>query len=57
MPETRFRIRWPDGSGETSYSPSLMSRRALVQLARIEAAGGAFTYLPGARVAVDGFGE
>jgi len=24
MPETRFRIRWPDGSAETCYSPSLV---------------------------------
>ena len=33
MPEMRFRIRWPDGSAETCYSPSLVikdyfSRRA-----------------------------
>jgi uncharacterized repeat protein (TIGR04042 family) len=95
MPEMRFRIRWPDGSSETCYSPSLVikdhfsvgtaypladflersrialglaservkakygmpCRRALVQLARIEAAAGAFTNLPDARVAVDGFDE
>lgn len=24
MPEIRFRIRWPDGSEETCYSPSLV---------------------------------
>jgi uncharacterized repeat protein (TIGR04042 family) len=24
MPEIRFRIRWPDGSAETCYSPSLI---------------------------------
>jgi uncharacterized repeat protein (TIGR04042 family) len=24
MPEMRFRIRWPDGSAETCYSPSLV---------------------------------
>jgi len=24
MPELRFRIRWPDGSAETCYSPSLV---------------------------------
>jgi uncharacterized repeat protein (TIGR04042 family) len=24
MPEMRFRIRWPDGSSETCYSPSLV---------------------------------
>jgi uncharacterized repeat protein (TIGR04042 family) len=24
MPEIRFRIRWPDGSAETCYSPSLV---------------------------------
>lgn len=24
MPEMRFRIRWPDGSVETCYSPSLV---------------------------------
>jgi uncharacterized repeat protein (TIGR04042 family) len=95
MPEMRFRIRWPDGSSETCYSPSLVvkdyfavgtayplgdflersrialgiaservkakygmpCRRALAQLARIEAAAGAFTNLPAARVAVDGFDE
>jgi uncharacterized repeat protein (TIGR04042 family) len=95
MPEMRFRIRWPDGSAETCYSPSLVikdyfavgadypladflersrtalgiaservrakygvpCRRALAQLARIEAAAGAFTDQPGARVAVDGFDE
>ena len=33
MPEMRFRIRWPDGTAETCYSPSLVikdyfSRRA-----------------------------
>lgn len=26
MPEMRFRIRWPDGSAETCYSPSLVIR-------------------------------
>jgi uncharacterized repeat protein (TIGR04042 family) len=91
----RFRIRWPDGSAETCYSPSLVikdyfavganypladflersrtalgmaservkakygmpCRRALAQLARIEAAACAYTDVPGARVAVDGFDE
>ena len=24
MPEMRFRIRWPDGTPETCYSPSLV---------------------------------
>jgi uncharacterized repeat protein (TIGR04042 family) len=24
MPEMRFRIRWPDGTAETCYSPSLV---------------------------------
>ena len=24
MPEVRFRIRWPDGTPETCYSPSLV---------------------------------
>ena len=24
MPEMRFRIRWPDGSAESCYSPSLV---------------------------------
>jgi uncharacterized repeat protein (TIGR04042 family) len=95
MPEMRFRIRWPDGSSETCYSPSLViknyfsvgtayplpdfmersrialgiaservkakygmpCRRALAQLARIEAAAGAFADLPDARVAVDGFDQ
>ncbi len=95
MPEMRFRIRWPDGSAETCYSPSLVIKdyfavgadypladflersrtalgisservkakygmpcsRALAQLARIEAAAGAFTDVLGARVAVDGFEE
>jgi uncharacterized repeat protein (TIGR04042 family) len=95
MPEMRFRIRWPDGSAETCYSPSLVikdyfavgadypladflersrtalgiasdrvkakygmpCRRALAQLARIEAAAGAFKDVPDARVAVDGFDE
>jgi uncharacterized repeat protein (TIGR04042 family) len=95
MPEMRFRIRWPDGSAETCYSPSLVikdylavgadypladflersrtalgiaservrakfgmpCRRALAQLARIEASAGAFAGQPGARVAVDGFDE
>jgi hypothetical protein len=32
-------------------------RRALAQLARIETAAGAFTGVPDARVAVDGFDE
>jgi uncharacterized repeat protein (TIGR04042 family) len=32
-------------------------RRALAQLARIETAAGAFTDVPGARVAIDGFEE
>jgi uncharacterized repeat protein (TIGR04042 family) len=91
----RFRIRWPDGSSETCYSPSLVvkdhfsigtaypladflersrvalgiaservkakrgvsCRRAIAQLARIEAAAEAFTHLPDPRVAVDGFDE
>jgi uncharacterized repeat protein (TIGR04042 family) len=95
MPEMRFRIRWPDGTPETCYSPSLVikdyfsvgadyalpeflarsrtalaiaservkarygtpCRRALAQLARIEATAGAFADVPGARVAVDGFDE
>jgi uncharacterized repeat protein (TIGR04042 family) len=95
MPEMRFRIRWPDGTPETCYSPSLVirdyfavgtdypvaeflqrsrtalgiasdrvkakygmpCRRALAQLARIEAAAGAFKDVPDARVAVDGFDE
>jgi uncharacterized repeat protein (TIGR04042 family) len=95
MPEMRFRIRWPDGTPETCYSPSLVikdyfsvgadypladflersrtalaiasdrvkakygapCRRALAQLARIETAAGAFTDVPDARVAVDGFDE
>ena len=95
MPEMRFRIRWPDGTSETCYSPSLVIKdyfavgtdyaladflarsrtalaiasdrvkakygmacsRAVGQLARIEAAAGAFTHLPDARVAVDAFDE
>jgi uncharacterized repeat protein (TIGR04042 family) len=95
MPELRFRIRWPDGSSESCYSPSLVirdyfsvgtaypltdflersrvalgiaservnskygmsCRRAMAQLARIEAAAEAFTNLPDPRVAVDGFDE
>jgi uncharacterized repeat protein (TIGR04042 family) len=95
MPEMRFRIRWPDGSSETCYSPSLVikdyfsvdtayplvdflercrialgigservkakygmsCRRAMAQLARIEAAAEAFTNLPDPRVAIDGFDE
>jgi len=95
MPEIRFRIRWPDGSSETCYSPSLVikdyfsvgtayplsdflersrvalgiaservkakygmrCRRAMVQLARIEATAEAFTNLPDPQVAVDGFDE
>lgn len=95
MPEMRFRIRWPDGSSETCYSPSLVikdhfsigaaypladflersrvalgiaservkakwgvpCRRAIAQLARIEAAAEAFTNLSDPRVAVDGFDE
>jgi uncharacterized repeat protein (TIGR04042 family) len=24
MPEMRFRVRWPDGTAETCYSPSLV---------------------------------
>ena len=31
MPETRFRIRWPDGRLETCYSPSLVVRDYLVE--------------------------
>ena len=95
MPEMRFRIRWPDGTPETCYSPSLVikdylvpgetyaladflvlsrtalgiasdrvkakygtpCRRALAQLACIEAAAGGFTHLLDARVAVDAFEE
>ena len=95
MPEMRFRIRWPDGTPETCYSPSLVIKdyfavgtdyaladflarsrtalaiasdrvkarygmacsRAMAQLARIETAAGAFTDVPDARVAVDGFDE
>jgi uncharacterized repeat protein (TIGR04042 family) len=95
MPEMRFHIRWPDGTPETCYSPSLVikdyfsvgadypladflersrtalaiasdrvkakygmsCRRALAQLARIETAAGAFTGVPDARVAIDGFDE
>jgi uncharacterized repeat protein (TIGR04042 family) len=95
MPEMQFHIRWPDGTLETCYSPSLVikdyfsvgadypladflersrtalaiasdrvkakygmpCRRALAQLARIETAAGAFTGVPDARVAVDGFDE
>jgi uncharacterized repeat protein (TIGR04042 family) len=95
IPEIGFRIRWPDGTRETCYSPSLVIKdyfavgtdyplaeflqrsrtalciaservkakygmpcsRALAQLARIEAAAGAFTDVPDARVAVDGFDE
>jgi uncharacterized repeat protein (TIGR04042 family) len=95
MPEMRFRIRWPDGTPETCYSPSLVIKdyfaagtdypladflarsrtalaiasdrvkakygmscsRAIAQLARIEAAAGAFGHLPDARVAVDAFDE
>jgi uncharacterized repeat protein (TIGR04042 family) len=95
MPEMRFRIRWPDGSSETCYSPSLVikdyfsvgtaypladflersrvalgiaservkakygmcCRRAMAQLARIEATAETFTNLPDPRVAVDGFDE
>ena len=95
MPEMRLHIRWPDGTVETCYSPSLVikdyfsvgahyllsdflelsrtalgiasdrvkakygmpCRRALAQLARIETAAGAFTDVPDARVAVDGFDE
>jgi uncharacterized repeat protein (TIGR04042 family) len=91
----RFHIRWPDGTPETCYSPSLVikdyfsvgadypladflersrtalaiasdrvkakygmpCRRALAQLARIETAAGAFTGIPDARVAIDGFDE
>jgi uncharacterized repeat protein (TIGR04042 family) len=90
-----FRIRWPDGSSETCYSPSLVimdyfsvgtaypladflersrvalgiaservkakwgmsCRRAMAQLARIEAAAEAFTNLPDPRVVVDGFDQ
>ena len=29
MPEMRFRIRWPDGTAETCYSPSLVIREHL----------------------------
>jgi uncharacterized repeat protein (TIGR04042 family) len=27
MPETRFKIRWPDGSEETCYSPSSIVKK------------------------------
>lgn len=30
MPEMRFRIRWPDGSRDTCYSPSLVIKDYLV---------------------------
>jgi uncharacterized repeat protein (TIGR04042 family) len=30
MPETRFLIRWPDGTAESCYSPSLVIRDYLV---------------------------
>lgn len=30
MPEMRFRIRWPDGSSESCYSPSLVVKDHLV---------------------------
>jgi uncharacterized repeat protein (TIGR04042 family) len=30
MPETRFLIRWPDGTPESCYSPSLVVRDYLV---------------------------
>ena len=93
MPEEHIRIRWPDGTPEICYSPSLViedylvpgetyaladflaltrtalaiasdrvkakygmpCRRALAQLARIEAAAVGFADLPNARVAVDAF--
>ncbi len=70
MPETRFLIRWPDGSPESCYSPSLVIEdyldrvkakygvpcgRALAQLARIEAAALRFASEPDACVAVDAF--
>jgi uncharacterized repeat protein (TIGR04042 family) len=93
MPETRFLIRWPDGTPESCYSPSLVianylvpgetyaltdflalsrtalaiasdrvkarygrpCRRALAQLARIEAAAAGFAGMSDARVTVDGF--
>jgi uncharacterized repeat protein (TIGR04042 family) len=29
MPETRFKIRWPDGSEETCYSPSSIVKKYL----------------------------
>jgi hypothetical protein len=38
-------------------SHALPCRRALAQLARIETVAGAFTGVPDARVAVDGFDE
>jgi uncharacterized repeat protein (TIGR04042 family) len=95
MPEMRFHIRWPDGTSEGCYSPSLVirdyfsvgaayalpdflersrtalgiaservmakygtpCRRALAQLARIEAAASAFTGNPDARVAVEAFDD
>jgi uncharacterized repeat protein (TIGR04042 family) len=95
MPEMRFHIRWPDGTPEACYSPSLVIKdyfavgtdyamadflersrtalriasdrvkakygmscsRALAQLARIEAAAGAFADTPAARVVVEAFDQ
>ena len=95
MPEMRFHIRWPDGTPEACYSPSLVikdyfavgadyplpdflarsrtalgiaservrakygmpCRRALAQIARIEAAAVAFTDSPDARVAIEAFDD
>jgi uncharacterized repeat protein (TIGR04042 family) len=95
MPEMRFHIRWPDGTRDSCYSPSLVimdyfsvgaeyalpdflersrtalgiaservrvkygvpCRRALAQLAHIEAAADAFAESRDARVAVEAFDD
>lgn len=95
MPEMRFHIRWPDGTREACYSPSLVikdyfsvgaeyplpdflersrtalgiaservraaygrpCRRALAQLASIEATASAFAKSRNARVAVEAFDD
>jgi uncharacterized repeat protein (TIGR04042 family) len=44
-------------SGRVKAKYGVPCRRALAQLARIEAAAGAFPNLPDARVVVDGFDE
>jgi uncharacterized repeat protein (TIGR04042 family) len=38
MPEVRFQIRWPDGSQETCYSPSLVIKEHLEPAAEYELA-------------------